>query len=40
LAGNITVTSISAGNAMLVSHLMLPTIGKGRVAIHHNSVRQ
>jgi hypothetical protein len=40
LAGNITVTSISAGNAMLVSHLVLPTIGKGRVAIHHNSVRQ
>ena len=34
---NITVASRSAGNAMLISHLMLPTVGKGHVAIHHNS---
>ena len=25
---------------MLVSHLVLPTVGKGRVVIHHNSARE
>ena len=25
---------------MLVSHLVLTAVGKGRVAIHHNSVRE
>ena len=37
---NTTVTNRSAGNVTLVSHLVLPTAGKGRVATHRNSARE